>query len=173
VPLEDAECNDWDLVGAEPWPEQAYYDMTPDDARDTCTLAAWRPFDTGIGGRVNALCGSSTLPVAHLHPRFRFEDQCTTRIAGGGIHGGYRLELRDRAGNTHGDVVAGCDVDLLVLGVAGTGAPDVRLPSVWVLVVQQKGDGSDTTVLPVEIRVAYADATTSFACGPGPAFHCD
>jgi hypothetical protein len=169
ISFDESVCSMWAQVQGKPWPEQEWYDLTGDDGRDTCTLEVWRA-PSGGNGHVNAMCGDT--PMTRIHPPFVFDQGCTTEIAGGGARGGYLLELRDRDTNQRGARVQGCDVDLVVLGVDGVGLGDRRLPSIWVVVLQSKPDGT-TAALPVEIRVHYADASTAFACPSSRSFDCD
>jgi hypothetical protein len=172
--ISDEDCLQWEQIENDPWPEQSWYDLTLDDARDTCVIEAWRPADTN-GVHSNTLCDPSQTGRTHLHLPFAFDTGCTTSIAGGENHGGYRLVLHDRETNMEGPAVDGCDVDVVVKSIAGTGRTDVRFPSIWFLVIQERGDPTDreTAVHPVEIRVHYADESTAFACPDSRLFDCD
>jgi hypothetical protein len=167
--VEDELCSEWPAFEDAGWPEHAIYDSVGDEGRATCTLAAWRA--PTAGNHVNQLCGPR---VTRLDSPFAFEPACRSVIAGGQIRGGWTVALRSRdpANQITGADVPSCDIDLVVNAVEGGGAEDVRLPSVWMLIIQIKAGSGETTAIPVELRVEYTDDTTAFTCPPRP-FDCD
>jgi hypothetical protein len=180
-PIEEGACGFWSSIADAPWPEEVYYDGKPDDERLTCRLNVWRPYETG--DPINALCESN--PVVRL--RLGFQDSsgpgpggtCRSTIFGGKHRGGYQLQLKERGAplDSVADTVDSCDIELVVMTVDGVGLTNVRLPRVWVLVVQTKIDTNntpaETALIPIDLQPVYAGENDAFVCPSGPSLTCE
>jgi hypothetical protein len=166
-------CEKLEPYAGAPWPERSMHEdaVAGGGPAATCGIDVWRPQAAPML-RVNQMCPA---PRARLRNRLPWAfDQCETLVAVFNVLGGWELILvpRDPAITTIGTRVPTCDVDLEVAGMPGIGAPDVRLPALWFLVIQQEvrqdGTVGAAAAVPVEIRPHYATATTGFACPATP-----